>query len=321
MKKPLYIFLVFAVCWCGNISAVNDGKADSLSVTTAELADRMIEFAKGFLGRPYRTGGKGPSVFDCSGFTGYVYKQFGYSISATSASQAKDGRAVEGVISDLQKGDILIFGSRRNTRKIGHVGIYIGPDEAGDGFTFIHAAVHGGITVSNIKEAYYKARFLGVRRILPDFYNVAWADTASVPILSGENDIFVNICDTLNLKDGDNRIVLLSDGSWAFVEPDGMISLPSDTDNIILSPDGKWSRVAVQTHTIPSLSATPLAVSAPASAAATGDDATAVYHTIKSGDTLYGLALQYHTSVNSICQLNGITANTILNLGRKLRIK
>lgn len=45
-----------------------------------------------------------------------------------------------------------------------------------------------------------------------------------------------------------------------------------------------------------------------------------IYHTIKSGDTLYGLALKYKTSVAKICKLNNMTEKTILKLGRKLRI-
>ena len=49
--------------------------------------------------------------------------------------------------------------------------------------------------------------------------------------------------------------------------------------------------------------------------------AAAKYHKIKSGDTLGGLAVKYHTTVKAICNLNGITAKTILRPGRTLRVK
>ena len=49
--------------------------------------------------------------------------------------------------------------------------------------------------------------------------------------------------------------------------------------------------------------------------------AAAQYHTVKSGDTLYGLATKYHTSVNAICKLNGISPSTPLRIGKKLRVK
>ena len=45
-----------------------------------------------------------------------------------------------------------------------------------------------------------------------------------------------------------------------------------------------------------------------------------IYHKIKSGDTLGGLALRYGVSVDKICRLNGITRKTVLRIGRTLRI-
>ncbi|MBG16209.1 MAG: peptidase M23 [Crocinitomicaceae bacterium] len=45
------------------------------------------------------------------------------------------------------------------------------------------------------------------------------------------------------------------------------------------------------------------------------------YHTIKSGDTLYGLALKYGISLNKICKLNTIKPSKILKIGEKIRIQ
>jgi len=49
--------------------------------------------------------------------------------------------------------------------------------------------------------------------------------------------------------------------------------------------------------------------------------AAAQYHTVKSGDTLSGLAVRYHTTVNAICKLNGISSSSTLRIGKKLRVK
>lgn len=50
--------------------------------------------------------------------------------------------------------------------------------------------------------------------------------------------------------------------------------------------------------------------------------AAAQYHTIRQGDTLGKLAVRYHTSVRAICRLNkGLTERTVLQLGRKIRVK
>jgi len=47
----------------------------------------------------------------------------------------------------------------------------------------------------------------------------------------------------------------------------------------------------------------------------------AVYHSIRSGETLSALAVKYHTTVSRICQLNGFTAKKVLQIGQKVRVK
>lgn len=48
-------------------------------------------------------------------------------------------------------------------------------------------------------------------------------------------------------------------------------------------------------------------------------EAAPVYHRVKQGDTLGAIAAKYGTTVSKLCELNGITKNTILKLGRALR--
>lgn len=50
-------------------------------------------------------------------------------------------------------------------------------------------------------------------------------------------------------------------------------------------------------------------------------ESTAKYHTVKQGDTLYAIAKKYHTTVDKLCKLNKIKETTILQIGRKLRVK
>ena len=45
------------------------------------------------------------------------------------------------------------------------------------------------------------------------------------------------------------------------------------------------------------------------------------YHTIRQGETLSKIASLYHTSVNKLCQLNGISSTSILRIGKKLRVQ
>ena len=105
---------------------IPDAARDSgeVEITARELADRLIEYAETFLGTPYRYGANGPKRFDCTGYTRYVYGHFGYhNLSRSAKDQARDGREVD--ISDfhnLQKGDILAIGSRRNPKVVGQYG-------------------------------------------------------------------------------------------------------------------------------------------------------------------------------------------------------
>lgn len=282
------------------------------------------------MGTPYRRGGNGPRVFDCTGFTKFVFGKFGYTLGRTVPAQAADGREMTGRLSDLQKGDLLIFASRPNKRRMGHAGIFIGLDSTGTNFQFIHAAVHGGVQINNLKESYYHDRFLGARRVLPDFLPEAALDSASVAALEQlAADSLVPARDTLALSPADRRIILFADGTWAVVDSLGGLSVPTEKERLLLSEDGAWRAVTASAVRIPVLrestadakSTTSSTQSSASKAPAPPADGSAVYHTIVSGDTLYMLARKYGTSVNTICNLNGITVKTTLRPGKKLRVR
>ena len=132
------------------------------------LADSIIEYAKLFLGVPYMFAGKGPNQFDCSGFTAFVFRHFGYELRATSKGQLNDGWKVITKPDDLKCGDLVFYGGRSNTREIGHVGIVVSNDPVLHRFTFIHASVRLGVTISSSSEPYYVPRYITACRILPE---------------------------------------------------------------------------------------------------------------------------------------------------------
>ena len=124
----------------------------SSGVTGTDIAN----YAKQFVGCKYVYGHAGPSSFDCSGLTMYVYKHFGYNLSHSSRTQATQGKAVTG---DLQPGDILVFSN--NGKTVGHVGIYLGNDK------FVHASDSStGVIISNLSDRWNKSKYWGARRIL-----------------------------------------------------------------------------------------------------------------------------------------------------------
>lgn len=323
MKKILIGCILFASVIIPSFAQpAPSAPADSVSMDAAAVADAIVEEAMHYLGRPYQWAANGPDRFDCTGFTKYVFAKFGIRLSRTVPGQASDGRPVEGGFDALQKGDILIFGGRLNKKAPGHAAIFIEMDPKGDNFTFIHAA-RRGVIITELKETYYHDRFLGAVRILPDFSPVQ-EDTSAVDLFIPENTILPP--DTLRLAVGDKRIVLFANGTWVEVYDDGSMHLPSGTDPVYLFADGRWHTApATSTVKIPTLqkeeSSSDTQVRSSASRSSTQTSTEKQYHTIRSGDTLSKIAARYHTSVKALCNLNGINQNTVLKIGKKIRVK
>lgn len=136
----------------------------SVSPENQKLIADILSEANKHIGKPYRHGMKGPNAFDCSGFTSYVYKQFGYSISPASRIQYTDGVKVDR--KSLRKGDLVFFTSRSSGKNVGHVGIVVSADNETGDFKFIHASLKG-VKISAC-EGYYANRYVGARRIITE---------------------------------------------------------------------------------------------------------------------------------------------------------
>jgi len=100
---------------------------------SSSSSNAIVAYAETFLGTPYVYGANGPSSFDCSGFTKYVYAHFGISLGRTTYDQIDQGQYVSR--GDLQPGDLVFFGSGSPH----HVGMYIGNG------SYIHAPHTGDV--------------------------------------------------------------------------------------------------------------------------------------------------------------------------------
>ena len=126
------------------------------SASFSRAGSNVVEYSKQFMGVPYVTGGSSPSGFDCSGFTSYVYRQFGVSLPRTASSQA--GAGIEVARGKLVPGDLVFFDTYGG---ISHVGIFTGGD------SFIHATVPGDVVkISSLSSSYYSPRFVTARRVI-----------------------------------------------------------------------------------------------------------------------------------------------------------
>lgn len=138
----------------------NSGSSGSSSSSSGSqsvsIGQQIANYAQKYLGYPYVWGGSGPNSFDCSGFTQYIFRQFGYSIYRTADIQMNNGYSVSR--ENLQPGDLVFF---YNGGGVGHVGIYIGNNK------FIHAAnSNSGVIITSLSESWYASRYAGARRIV-----------------------------------------------------------------------------------------------------------------------------------------------------------
>ena len=318
MRKTALIFILIFIS-CAALEAQENTipqiHHDSLYMSTSELADKIIEEAYRHLGIRYKYGANGPRSFDCTGFTCYVYNKFGYKLSRSSKDQSTDGKPVEGSFRNLQKGDILIFGSRRNKREVGHAGIFIElVDSTATDFRFIHASTKKGITISNYSETYYRERFLGARRILPDIIPGGPA-RGSESVGEAQDTIYVEA------SAADRQVVLLESGRWFYIDADGRMTKPDSSVTIILDGNGKWRTVSNEGTRIPQMTRENRPSVSAQPADLPREETAAKYHIVRNGDTLYGIAKKYKTTIDKLCRLNGITKKTVLKTGRKLRVK
>jgi len=130
--------------------------------------DEIVSTATSFLGTEYVWAANGPSAFDCSGFTKYVYKKNGMTLPRYSGHQAHVGIKVS--YDELEKGDLVFFDTEKKFHhKVNHVGIYMG-----DG-RFIHASsAKKRVIITNFNQkTFYKRRFLWGQRIVNSNSNYA----------------------------------------------------------------------------------------------------------------------------------------------------
>lgn len=140
-----------------------EAMAEGRNSETMQMMTDLLKEARKHIGKPYRHGMKGPKAFDCSGFSSYVYKQFGIQLSPASRMQATQGRKIDR--KELREGDLVFFTSPRSGKAVGHVGIVVSANNETGDFSFIHASTRYGVKINNC-EGYYAKRFVQARRVV-----------------------------------------------------------------------------------------------------------------------------------------------------------
>ncbi len=123
---------------------------------------QVIDYARSFLGTPYRYGGTTKNGMDCSGLIYMSFLSAGINMPRTSSDQGNHGKQVD--IIELQPGDLVFFARRRGQSRISHVGLVTevnGPQQV----MFIHSSSSRGVVENNLWSDYYQGVFLRARRV------------------------------------------------------------------------------------------------------------------------------------------------------------
>ena len=120
VKRSTYVLAKFL----GTTAYAPSKSGGGLVTATQPFGTRVVNEAYTHRGKPYQWGAVGPTRFDCSGFTLYVFQRFGKSLPHSSRQQYASVRHI--ARADKKIGDLIFT---YNSGGIYHVGIYAGNGE------------------------------------------------------------------------------------------------------------------------------------------------------------------------------------------------
>ncbi|MCL8207798.1 MAG: LysM peptidoglycan-binding domain-containing protein [Actinomycetia bacterium] len=147
----------------GALATASASAAPAPAAPDVSLGQAVTRLALEEIGAPYAWGGSTPSGFDCSGLVQWVFAQYGVDLPRTSWAQFDVGTPVSW--NNLEPGDLVFFSTYAPGAS--HVGIYVGADGP-----YARAFVAAdnpatGVILNNLDGAYWRARFVGARRVAP----------------------------------------------------------------------------------------------------------------------------------------------------------
>ncbi len=140
------------------VAAAAAAEAERAAATQSQI-DAVVNLAHAQVGDAYRLGASGPDVFDCSGFTMWVYA------NAAGVSLPHNTHAQWNAVGDTwyagerepRPGDLVFFFSNGAD----HVGLYVG-----DGM-MVHAAnPRTGVEVASVYDSYWGNKLTGFGRVI-----------------------------------------------------------------------------------------------------------------------------------------------------------
>lgn len=173
MKKIILLLTLISLCFtsCKSSKRVVTKKTRTTktikrSTTTTSVSSKEIEniidYARTFEGTRYKYGGTTKKGMDCSGLVVTAFKKEDVLLPRTTADLSKRGEWID--VKDVKEGDLLFFATKKNSRKINHVGIvtHTRPGHV----EFIHSTTSRGVITSQLSERYWYLAYVQARRVI-----------------------------------------------------------------------------------------------------------------------------------------------------------
>ena len=158
------LFLVLVLCFASCKSSKLNSKKNSITVEdrVTTTVDRVIDNALYFQGTKYKYGGTTEKGMDCSGLIYVAFKSENIMLPRVSRVMATKGNRIK--LSDVKKGDLIFFKTKKKSGAINHVGLVVNTSKSN--IEFIHSTTSKGVITSSLSESYWKNAYREARRIL-----------------------------------------------------------------------------------------------------------------------------------------------------------
>lgn len=338
LQKQIHLLFLSLLCSVFSMAQMHPNKVRSVvsdsvraaysSTNLMPLTDSIINYGKLFLHTRYRHGSSCPTSFDCSGFTSFVYRNFGYNLSRSSSEQANQINAIDRC--DLRKGDLVFFSGRFRSKHVGHVGMVVSAD--GDGkFNFIHASTQNGVIISNSEELYYNKRFIKAGRVINDNQLLAVVPNFSIP----ENKLTETVPEPQTLLNASpvKETTKVIPAEYHRVKKGETLSTIAhkygltlaelkQKNNIKNNKINPKQRIKIKdAETILLVEAVlPKTIEKPVEVAVNQPTTeTKIVHIVQKGETLFSISKLYNITVDELKKLNNILKGKI-HFGQKLKL-
>ncbi len=155
----LVILLCFSSCKSSKNTKIVTKKEPIARSTTK--VDAVVGNALNYEGTRYKYGGTTKHGMDCSGLVMVAFNEEGIAVPRTTTDLSTYGDWVD--IKKLQKGDLVFFATRKNSRKVNHVGIVTSTKN--NEIRFVHASTSKGVITSSLDERYWFYAYVQARRV------------------------------------------------------------------------------------------------------------------------------------------------------------